>query len=109
MALPEFDVLVEMARHEPHKLEELRSALIRGVIDGARTPKQQKRLKGLQFRIDAERERSSSPLGATIKLSEMMCESLAQLQASIVAPEQLTQPTDNPDEIPDNVIEFPRV
>jgi len=88
MSLPEFEVLVDMARHDPTGLEDLRSALVTGVIDGARTPQQQ-RLAGLQFRIDLERRKSSSPMGATIRISEMMCRSLADLHLSIVAPEDL--------------------
>lgn len=89
MSLPEFEVLVDLARHDPNGLEDLRTALVTGVIDGARTPQQQQRLAGLQFRIDLERRKSSSPMGATIRISEMMCRSLADLHLSIVAPEEL--------------------
>lgn len=89
MSLPEFEVLVDMARHDPTGLEDLRAALVTGVIDSARTPQQQQRLAGLQFRIDLERRKSSSPMGATIRISEMMCRSLADLHLSIVAPEEL--------------------
>ena len=92
MSLPEFEVLVDMARNNPESLEELRSALVTGVIDNARTPQQQQRLAGLQFRIDLERRRSTSPMGATIRLSEMMCRSLADLHLSIVAPDELETP-----------------
>ncbi len=91
MSLPEFEVLVDLARHDPDGLEELRSSLVTGVIDSARTPQQQQRLAGLQFRIDLERRRSSSPMGATIRISEMMCRSLADLHLSIVAPDELAE------------------
>ena len=110
MSLPEFDVLVDMARNDPAGLEELRSALIRGVIDSARTPQVQQRLEGLQFRIDLERRRSASPMGATIRLSEMMCRSLADLHLSIVAPEEL-EPEEETIELEDvgaSIIPFPR-
>lgn len=43
----------------------------------------------MQFRIDLERRKSTSPMGATIRISEMMCRSLADLHLSIVAPEEL--------------------
>jgi len=89
MSLPEFEVLVDMARNDPAGLEDLRSALVTGVIDKARSRQSQQRLAGLQFRIDLERRKSSSPMGATIRLSEMMCRSLADLHLSIVAPEEL--------------------
>ena len=89
MSLPEFEVLVDLARNDPSGLEDLRATLVSGVIDDARTPQQQQRLAGLQFRIDLERRKSTSPMGATIRISEMMCRSLADLHLSIVAPEEL--------------------
>lgn len=89
MSLPEFEVLVDLARNDPTGLEDLRAALVSGVIDSARTKQQGQRLAGLQFRIDLERRKSSSPMGATIRISEMMCRSLADLHLSIVAPEEL--------------------
>ena len=89
MSLPEFEVLVDLARNDPTGLEELRQGLVGGVIEEARTPQQKQRLAGLQFRIDLERRKSTSPMGATIRLSEMMCRSLADLHLSIVAPEEL--------------------
>ena len=84
--LPAFDVLVDMARNDPQRLESLRLKLTRSVIEGATTEQKRKRLEGLQFRIDAERERARSPLAATIKISEMMCHSLADLHRSMVTP-----------------------
>lgn len=94
MSLPEFEVLVDLARNDPTRLEEMRASLVSGVIDGARTPQQQQRLAGLQFRIDLERRKSTSPMGATIRISEMMCRSLADLHLSIVAPEELEGETE---------------
>ena len=84
--LPAFDVLVDMARNDPDRLEVLRQQLTAQVIDNASSGHQRKRLEGLQFRIDVERERARSPLAATIKLSEMMCHSLAELHRSMVTP-----------------------
>jgi len=89
MSLPEFEVLVDLARNDPTGLEDLRQGLVEGVIEEARTPQQRQRLAGLQFRIDLERRKSTSPMSATIRLSEMMCRSLADLHLSIVAPEEL--------------------
>ena len=89
MSLPEFEVLVDLARNDPSGLEDLRHALVGGVIEHARTKQQKQRLAGLQFRIDLERRKSTSPMGATIRISEMMCRSLADLHLSIVAPEEL--------------------
>ncbi len=84
--LPAFDVLVDMARNDPDRLEVLRQQLTSQIIENASSGHQRKRLEGLQFRIDLERERARSPLAATIKLSEMMCHSLAELHRSMVTP-----------------------
>lgn len=84
--LPAFDVLVDMARNDPDRLESLRVRLTRDIIDSAPDEQKRKRLEGLQFRVDMERKRSRSPLAATIKLSEMMCHSLAELHKSMVTP-----------------------
>lgn len=84
--LPAFDVLVDMARNDPQKLENLRLKLTQRVIDGATTEQKRKRLEGLQFRVDLERRRARSPLAAAIKISEMMCHSLADLHRSMVTP-----------------------
>lgn len=84
--LPAFDVLVDMARNDPQRLEKLRRRLTEHVIAGATTEQKRKRLEGLQFRVDLERERARSPLAATIKISEMMCHSLADLHRSMVTP-----------------------
>ena len=84
--LPAFDVLVDMARNDPQRLETLRHRLTRAVIEGAASEQKKKRLEGLQFRVDVERKRAGSPLAATIKISEMMCHSLADLHRSMVTP-----------------------
>ena len=84
--LPAFDVLVDMARNDPQRLEKLRRKLTQNVIAGATTEQKRKRLEGLQFRVDLERRRARSPLAATIKISEMMCHSLADLHRSMVTP-----------------------
>ena len=84
--LPAFDVLVEMARNDPDGLETLRRSLTDAVIEAARTEHTRNRLKGLQFRVDMERKRAATALGATIRISEMMCRSLADLHRSMVTP-----------------------
>jgi len=84
--LPAFDVLVEMARNDPNRLEALRSRLTNDIIESAESEQKRKRLEGLQFRVDVERQRARSPLAATIKISELMCQSLAELHKSMVTP-----------------------
>ena len=81
---PAFEVLVDMARNDPQGLETLRRSLTDAVIAAASSDTTRRRLKGLQFRVDLERQRAATPLAATIRISEMMCHSLAQLHASMV-------------------------
>lgn len=84
--LPAFDVLVDMARNDPERLEKLRTRLTRYVIENAQTDEKKRRLEGLQFKVDMERRRAGTPLAATIRISEMMCHSLADLHRSMVTP-----------------------
>ena len=84
--LPAFEVLVDMARNDPQGLETLRRSLTDAVIAAASNEITRQRLRGLQFRVDMERRRASTPLAATIRISEMMCRSLAELHRSMVAP-----------------------
>lgn len=84
--LPAFEVLVDMARNDPQGLETLRRSLTDAVIAAASNDTTRKRLQGLQFRVDMERRRANTPLAATIRISEMMCRSLADLHRSLVAP-----------------------
>lgn len=84
--LPAFDVLVDMARNDPQGLETLRRSMTDAVITAASNDTTRRRLQGLQFRIDMERRRATTPLAATIRISEMMCRSLAELHRSMVAP-----------------------
>lgn len=83
--LPDFDVLLEMAEKRPEQLESLRSELIESVISSA-DEACQRRLRGLQFRIDATRRASGTPMAACIRISEMMHESLHSLQACLNEP-----------------------
>ena len=83
--LPAFDVLVDMARNDPDGLETLRRSLTDAVIAAASSENTKRRLQGLQFRVDMERRRAGNPLAATIRISEMMCRSLADLHRSMVA------------------------
>lgn len=87
--LPAFDVLVDMARNDPQGLETLRRSLTDAVITAASNETTRRRLEGLQFRVDMERRRATTPLAATIRISEMMCRSLAALHRSMVAPVEL--------------------
>ena len=88
--LPDFDVLVRMAREEPERLEALRKELTQSIIQSAKTEDSRRRLEGLQFQVDMMREKSGTPLAACIRISEMMARSLGELHRSMVAPEEVT-------------------
>ena len=92
--LPAFDVLVDMARNDPQGLESLRLSLTEAVIDSATDEQRRQRLRGIQFRVDVERQRARTPLAACIKVSEMMCQSLAELHRSMVLPLEETMGTE---------------
>lgn len=87
--LPDFDVLVDMARHNPQALEDLRKRLTDAVIEQQPDHVKQQRLRGLAFQIDMERQRARTPMAATIKLSEMMCWKLAELNRCFLRPEEV--------------------
>ncbi len=103
--LPAFDVLVDMARNDPQGLELLRKRLTGAVIDDASNDILRRRLKGLQFKVEMECKKSTSPMGACIRISEMMCRSLAHLQRSIVDPESCQRELEG--QTP-NVLDFSR-
>lgn len=84
--LPAFDVMLDLARNDPEQLEALRKRLTESVIAAADNDDRKRRLEGLQFRVDMERRRAATPLAATIKISEMMAQSLADLHRSLVTP-----------------------
>jgi len=72
----EFKPWAEMAEKEPELFERLRQRAIDEVIENAPTGHRQ-RLRCLQWRIDQERRRSTSALGACVRISRMMWESVA--------------------------------
>ena len=85
--LPSFDVLQKLARQDPRALEDLRRRLTNDVIRRGRSQRSRQRLRGLQFTIDLERKRARDPLAACVKLSQMMHESLAELNRAFLDPE----------------------
>lgn len=77
--LPDFDVLLGMAKNNPDELEQLRKNLTGQVIDSA-PDEIKRRLHGLQFQIDARRHSSKNPMSSCIKISQMMHESFSSLR-----------------------------
>ena len=80
--LPSFDELMRLASLEPEKLESLRKSWVDDTISNAPEPFQ-RRLRGLQFQIDMERERASNPVSSCVRISQMMHEELANLREAL--------------------------
>lgn len=77
--LPNFDELVELAKQDPQALEALRQQACEQLIASA-NPEDQRKLKGLQFKIEMERRRTRSHSATCLRLSEMMSHSFTQLK-----------------------------
>jgi len=85
--LPSFDELVCLAETQPAEFETLRTLLCNELIEQA-PERIQKRLKGLQFTIDMERKKNKPSLSNCQKISNMMSESLQELQDALSNPEE---------------------
>ncbi len=72
----DFDRWSALARHNPEAFEAMRLAAISALIETT-PPQSRGRLRRLQWRIDQERRLCSSSLGACIRISSMMWDSLA--------------------------------
>lgn len=71
----DFEEWSNLASNDPDAFEQRRQDFLEEYIK--RYPhERQRRLKGLQFRIDMERRRARTPLAACIKLSSMMWDSI---------------------------------
>ncbi|MGK0499729.1 MAG: hypothetical protein ACJAYG_001371 [Oceanicoccus sp.] len=80
--MPSFDSLLELAQHSPEEFEQLRNKLANDIIEAA--PQSQRiRLRGLQFIIDSNRRLSKNPLGACIRISQMMHNSFEDMRQAL--------------------------
>jgi hypothetical protein len=89
--LPSFERLHEMAIKDPDGLERLRQEYVEAAINIA-PEAYRRRLKGLQFQIDGQRQVSTNSLSACINISKMMHESLYQLRDLINSQDEVTEP-----------------
>jgi hypothetical protein len=72
----DFDEWMRLARCDPAEFERRRRVAIESAISHA-SARSQHKLRGLQWRIDMERQRARSPMAACIRISSMMWESVA--------------------------------
>ena len=96
-----------LAVEDPQEFERRREAAIRAVIEQA-PPEHQARLLQLQFRIDLERRRAKTALGATVRLQSMMWERFAALRAALLTLTGEVQAGEEPPRRSAKVLQFPR-
>ena len=78
----DFDTWSVLAIEDPAEFERRRQILIEEELAKAPVHLQQ-RLRGLQFRIDLERQRAGTPLGAAVRLNSMMWSSFMELRDAL--------------------------
>ncbi len=66
-----FDAWARLAQENPPAFEEARRLMLDSLIESAPLSVQP-RLKGLQWQIETIRERATTPLGACLKISNLM-------------------------------------
>lgn len=91
MDIPSFDALRDLAERDPEGFEALRAKLIDDCIRRSST-RNHRRLRGLQFVIEARRRIARSPMAALLDLQAMMYDSLLGLQHALL----FQQPTCTP-------------
>ncbi len=102
----DFDYWSRLAQEDPATFEEQRSDLLEEFILEA-PPDLRRRLRGLQWQVDQARERSGTPLGACLRLSKMMWDSvlgerglLESMQSLGDSSEQLSEEKQTADILP---------
>jgi len=73
---------LKLARANPEEFERARKAAVQILIASA-PPVMQDRLRGLQCRIDLERRKAKTPLGAAIRLHTLMWDRFQTLSAAL--------------------------
>ncbi len=72
----DFTEWAELATLDPEAFEEKREQVVESFIRSVPTKSRRKRLRHLQWQIDGIRHRSQSPLGACVKITNMMWDSV---------------------------------
>lgn len=90
--MPTFDELKDLAKRDPDGFERLRSELIEDCINRC-SPRNHRRLKGLQFVIEAKRLIAGNSMKALMQIQAMMYESLLSLQQAVLSHQCLSDPS----------------
>ena len=83
MELPDFDTLRHWALAEPQRLDALLHQQIETLIAQV-GPEQQRRLRGLQFRIDCQRKLAKNNMDSCIRIAAMMHDSFYSMRCEMV-------------------------
>ncbi|MGN5146807.1 DUF3135 domain-containing protein [Aeromonas veronii] len=94
MELPDFDTLKELAASEPSRLDAILEQQIDQLMARA-SPDQQRRLRGLQFKIDGQRRLAKNNLDSCIRITNMMRESFYLMRSEM---SQFREEADPPSE-----------
>jgi hypothetical protein len=84
------DRLAALASHDPEAFERYREKLYQKVIDQAPI-ELQRRLKGIQFKINMARKAASNPISSCMRISEMMHDSFVELKLALANPQKYLQ------------------
>lgn len=87
----DYEEWAALARESPAIFEEMRRREIENVIANAPVRVQQ-RLRGLQWRIDMERQKCANPMAACLRLYSMMWDAVLDEHGFISALQLLTNP-----------------
>jgi hypothetical protein len=74
----DFDAWANLAKEDPDAFENLRRHVINRAIHKIPSDQRQKRIQGLQWRIDSLRQTSKTPMAACLKLYDMMWDTVLQ-------------------------------
>jgi hypothetical protein len=80
--LPEFEELMRLAKENPEELERIRKNAIEELIQQA-PEHHQRRLRGLQFQVDMEREKAKNPMDSCVRVSRLMHDSFSKLRDTL--------------------------
>lgn len=86
--------LAALASNDPEAFERYREKLYQKVID--RAPLElQRRLKGIQFKINMARKAAGNPLTSCMRISEMMHDSFVELKLALANPQRYVREQKN--------------
>ena len=103
----DFEYWSLLASTDPQKFEQLRHHQIELIIEKAGSVRQQRRLRGLQWRIDKIREQhKDSAMAACIAISELMWETFEHLSELLHTTQECSLSAPTP-AMQANIIPFP--